>query len=516
MKRIEKGSLLVLAIIVAFNIFFGLGSIPLLDPDEPVYTETAREMIQFNDYLSPRIYNEYWFDKPPMYYWLVAGAMHVFGDGEFAARFPAAMMAFLTVMMLYCSVTKLFSERAGFWSALVLATSCQFFYLGKAAVTDTTLLFFLTGALLAYIHKKYWLMYICMALATVTKGPIGLVLPGAIIFLHIACTGQWRRILEMHCLRGMVLYLLVAGPWYYLMYQVHGMEFIDTFLGFHNITRFTTPEHPTRVLWWYYFPVIVLGLFPWTGLLLQSIKSAFAECRSEEMQKMIFVQIWWLFVFIFFSISKTKLVSYILPMFPALAIMIGWNIARMQKENYGVRWSWVLGTGIMFLVLTAGWVIGGQQLPEVAFGGIVLGVVTFILGVSIIWALVVYRDINFAAWLHVITGVLTMVIAFSFLLPMVANRFSVKEIVKVYQSKCDQQKPVYVDKFLHPGFMYYSGVPGTEVKPKTTDLTQTLNDPQQKYVLVRGLELRRLKNQDQVQNLREVKVIGDIYLLEKY
>lgn len=315
-------------------------------------------------------------------------------------------------------------------------------------------------------------MYVCMALATVTKGPIGLVLPGAIIFFHIACTGQWRRILEMHCLRGMVLYLLVAGPWYYLMYQVHGMEFIDTFLGFHNITRFTTPEHPTRVLWWYYFPVIILGLFPWTGLLLQSIKAAFADCRSEEMQKMIFMQIWWLFVFIFFSISKTKLVSYILPMFPALAIMIGWNIARMQKENYGVRWSWVLGTAIMFLLLTAGWVIGGQQLPEVAFGGIVLGVVTFILGVSIVWALIVYRDINFAAWLHVITGVLTMVIAFSFLLPMVANRFSVKEIVKVYQSKCDQQKPVYVDKFLHPGFMYYNGVPGKEVKPKTTELTR--------------------------------------------
>ena len=199
MNRIEKGSLLVLAIIVAFNIFFGLGSIPLLDPDEPVYAETAREMIQFNDYLSPRIYNEYWFDKPPMYYWLVAGSMHVFGDSEFAARFPAAVMAFLTVIMLYCSVTRLFNEKAGFWSALVLATSVQFFYLGKAAVTDTTLVFFLTGALLCYLHKKYWLMYVCMALATVTKGPIGIVFPGAIIFLHILCTGQWRLILKMHC-----------------------------------------------------------------------------------------------------------------------------------------------------------------------------------------------------------------------------------------------------------------------------------------------------------------------------
>lgn len=516
MNRIEKGSLLVLAIIVAFNIFFGLGSIPLLDPDEPVYAETAREMIQFNDYLSPRIYNEYWFDKPPMYYWLVAGAMHVFGDGEFAARFPAALMAFLTVIMLYCSITRLFNERTGFWSALVLATSVQFFYLGKAAVTDTTLLFFLTGSLLCYLHKQYWLMYVCMALATVTKGPIGIVFPGAIIFLHILCTGQWQRLFKMHCLRGLLLYFFIAAPWYYLMYQVHGMEFINTFLGFHNLTRFTTPEHPTRVLWWYYFPVIILGLFPWTGLLLQSIKASITDSRSDDLEKMLFVNIWWLFVLIFFTISQTKLVSYILPMFPALAIVIGWNIARMQKENYGIRWSWIFGSGIMFLLLTAGWVIGGQQLPEVAFGGIVLGSVTFILGVSIVWALWRYRDINFSAWLHVVTGVLTMVIAFSFLLPMVANRFSVKEIVRVYHTKCDQQKPVYVDKFLRPGFMYYTGVPGEEVKPKSGDLARVLNDPGQKYVLVQGLELRRLKDKDKLQNLNEIKEIGDIYLLEKY
>lgn len=99
---------------------------------------------------------------------------------------------------------------------------------------------------------------------------------------------------------------------------------------------------------------------------------------------------------------------------------------------------------------------------------------------------------------------------------MVVNRFSVKEIVRVYQTKCDQQKPVYVDKFLRPGFMYYTGTPGEEVKPKSGDLTKVLNDPGQKYVLVRGLELRRLKDKDKLQNLNEIKEIGDIYLLEKY
>ena len=99
---------------------------------------------------------------------------------------------------------------------------------------------------------------------------------------------------------------------------------------------------------------------------------------------------------------------------------------------------------------------------------------------------------------------------------MVVNRFSVKEIVRVYQTKCDQQKPVYVDKFLRPGFMYYTGTLGEEVKPKSGDLTKVLNDPGQKYVLVRGLELRRLKDKDKLQNLNEIKEIGDIYLLEKY
>ncbi len=516
MNRIKKGSLLLLAVVVVLTIFLDLGNIPLLDPDEPVYAETAREMIKFGDYLSPRIYNEYWFDKPPMYYWLVAGSIHVFGEGEFAARFPAALMAFFTVIMLYCSVSNLFSEQAGLWSGLVLATSVQFVYLGKAAVTDTTLLFFLTGALLCYMHKKYWLMYVCMALATLTKGPIGFVFPVAITFLHIVCTAQWRRILEMHCLRGLFLYFVIALPWYYFMYQVHGMEFINTFLGFHNLTRFTTPEHPNRVLWWYYLPVILLGIFPWTGLLLQSLKSSVFDCRSEELSKMLFVQIWWLFVLIFFTISQTKLVSYVLPMFPSLAIMIGWNIARMQKENNPVHWSFVLGTGVVFVLMSIGWVIGEKYLPEVAFGGTVLCIVTLLLGASIIWTLLYSRNINFAAWLHVATGILTMVIAFSFLLPAVANRFSVKELVKVYQAQCKESQEVYVDKFLRPGFMYYSGKPGVKIEPKSGDLVAALNDAQKKYILVRGLELRRLKGLEEIPNIHEIKVIKDIYLLEKY
>ncbi len=518
MKQIEKNSLLILACVIIFTLFFGIGGVPLLDPDEPVYAETAREMIQTGDFLSPRIFGDYWYDKPPMYYWLVAAAFKVFGYSEFAARFPAALMGALTAFMLYFSVTKLFNERAGFWSSLILTSCIQFFYLSKAAVTDTSLLFFMTGALLSFLHKKYWLMYVCMGFATLVKGPIGIVFPGIIIFLYLLLMGQLKEIFRMHVMRGLLVYLLVAGPWYYLMYTVHGMEFINTFLGFHNVTRFTTPEHASRVTFWYYFPVVILGLFPWTGLLIQSVKASISDSRIDDMRLLVFMHVWWVFVFIFFTVCKTKLVSYILPMFPALAIIIGWNISRMmQKMRHNTTfYHWIVGSGLMFVLLGAGWIIGGQQLPELAFGGMVLGALTLLLGAAAVFTLWYYRDIQLAAWIHVMLGVVTMCVAFAFLLPVVADRFSVKTISAEYQQRCDQNTAIYVDKFLRPGFMYYTGKPGVEMLPKTDAFATALQNGEHKYFLVRGLEYRRLlQNQPQPANLQQVTEIADIYLLEQ-
>ena len=518
MNQYEKKSLLVLAAVIIFMVFFGIGGVPLLDPDEPVYAETAREMILTGDYLSPRIFGDYWYDKPPMYYWLVALAFHVFGDGEFAARFPAGLMAGGTALMLYFSVTKLFNEKAGFWSSIVLSSSIMFFYMGKAAVTDTTLLFFMTGALLCFLHKRYWLMYVCMALATVTKGPIGVVFPGAIIFLYLLFMGQLREILRMHVIRGILLYFLIASPWYYAMYTVHGMDFINTFLGFHNITRFTTPEHASRVTFWYYLPVIILGMFPWTGILLQSIKSSVSDSRIDDMRTLMFMHVWWVFVLLFFTICKTKLVSYILPMFPALAIIIGWNISRMvAKMRYNTTfYSWIVGSGVMFSVLGVGWIIGGQQLPELEFSGLVLGGLTFVLGFAALFTLWYYRDVEMASWLHVATGATIMVVAFAFIMPIIADRFSVKTISQVYREECNPGPEIYVDKFLRPGFMYYAGKPGIEMLPKTSAFAEALRTDEHKYFLVRGLEYRRLlKVQPKPDNLHQVAEIADIYLLEQ-
>lgn len=131
MKNLNLQSLIIIAVLALVTILWGIGSVPLFDPDEPVYAETAREMIKYNDYLSPRIFDNFWYDKPPMYYWLVAASIGLFGDGEAAARFPAALMAVATSVMLYFSVSNIFSERAGFWASIVLLPAWSFSILAR-------------------------------------------------------------------------------------------------------------------------------------------------------------------------------------------------------------------------------------------------------------------------------------------------------------------------------------------------------------------------------------------------
>lgn len=510
----KRYGVFLLLLIIGFNIFYGLGSTPLLDPDEPVYAETAREMIEFGDYLSPRIYNDYWYDKPPMYYWLVAGTFNLFGVSDFGARFPSALFGIATVILLYFGVKRLFDEDTGFWSALVLGTCIEFFYLGKAAVTDMALLFFMTATILAFLNKKYLPMYVCMGLATLTKGPIGIVFPGAIIFLYLLANGDWRIMKKMHIPLGLVLYFLVAAPWYYFMYQIHGQVFIDTFFGFHNITRFTSAEHPDRVLWYYYLPVLLLGLFPWTGMLISSLKKSITDSSGDDFKNMVFMQIWWIFVFVFFTISKTKLVSYIFPLFPPLAIIIGWNIVRLSRERYPrSEWSLALASFSLFALLSAGWVFGGSQLSAMSFGATVLAVITMLLGVGILVAYIHFKDVLLAAWLHVAAGVLTMIVVFTFMLPNVVNRFSVKAAADYYVTNCDTAISLHVDKFLRPGFMFYARQPGVEMKPETSDFADLFKSKEAKYVVVRGLEYRRLKNFDS-KALQQVYENDDIYIFK--
>lgn len=500
MKELPRSAALILVIIVSFMILFGIGGIPLLDPDEPVYAETAKEMIRFNDYLSPRIYNEYWYDKPPIFYWLLVVSLKFFGGfSELAARLPASLMAIGTVLITAASTVRLFNAKAGFWAGLTMGSTVMLMYMGKASVTDTTLLFFMTGTLLSFMHKKYWLMYVLCGFSVLTKGPIGVIFPGAIIFFYLLITRDLGRLLHMHVIPGMLMVAAVGLPWYAYMYQTHGMAFIYEFIGFHNISRFAEPLHPKRVHWWFYLPVMMVGMFPWTGLMIKSIKDAFSKSAGKEHRQLLFLQVWWIFVFIFFSIAKTKQVSYMLVLSPALAMLMGWNLGRVIQETKGDFSDWAFGSGILFLLMSIGWIFGGRQLPEIAFGGVVLGIVTLCLGVVVFVMLKKYGNPEKAAWFHVMSGMVTMVIAFGFLLPLIQDRFSVRTVARIYVQTYAADavaagRILYIDKFLRPGFMLYTDIPGIEADTNNAkSLVTVKQDSRPKYIVMRDFMYSKMK-----------------------
>lgn len=496
-----KDLLLVIAI-TSLILFVNLGGIPLLDPDEPVYAETPKEMLKFNDFLSPRIYGEYWYDKPPMYYWLVAGSFKLLGVSELASRLPAALMALATVIVVYFAGVRLFSARAGLISSLVLATSIEFFYLGKAAVTDTTLNFFLTACLLAFFTGRYYLFYILSGLAVVTKGPVGLLFPGAIIFLYMLFGRRFDLLRHMKIPAGIVLFSITAIPWYWMMYSIHGNAFIETFLGFHNITRFTSPEHPEGVLWYYFIPVLILGFFPWTSILIQSVWASFTESRGK-FQPLLFLNIWAWFIFLFFTVSRTKLVSYILPMFPALALIAGWYLDRVWELRYkGKVLSWPVMLSILTLLFAGGMLYGVKMMPALQTG-VYLSVATFVLMAAAVWYFIKHKEYGGAFWTKITAMAVFSVILVTLMFPQAAPNFTAREISQDFKAAYDGKSAVYVVKFLRPGFSFYSGYYGKEMKTGD-DIAKYINEEKRAYFVIRQSEYKRLAAQE----LAQVKLLS--------
>jgi len=497
MNHISRNVFFVLLLLTGFGMFFANHSIPLADPVEPVFAEIAREMSAQGDYLSPRLFGDYLLEVPPLYSWLVAGAFHVFGVNEFAARFPAAVMAVLTVMMTYVFSTRLWNERVGFWSGMILASSMLFYCTGKASVTDTTCLFLFTGALLCFLSELYWLMYVFCGLLVLCLGILGLLLPFILIFLYSMLTGQTACLKKIHIVPGLLLSCVFYVPWCFLMYEIHGTAFLQAFIQCNNMLVTGSQAAAGGTAWWHYIVVLLAGIFPWTGLLFKSVKDAISESKTSDLRRNIFLQVWWIAPFALSGICRSKQADIVILAFPALAILISWNIERMIREDKNHFKSWAFAALLSYIAAAACWIVAGRHCPGLEFGGTVTGIITLLLGGGIMTALLVYRDGMLAAWLHAATGLLTMIIVYSFLLPVTTGYYSVKELAETTALRTDaQEHTLYVDSALRPGFMFYTGKSGAELefrKPET--IRKLWNDPSPKYVVIRRSLYERLTEQ---------------------
>ncbi|MBQ3971875.1 MAG: glycosyltransferase family 39 protein [Selenomonadaceae bacterium] len=320
----------ILFIFCLLMFFMGNQLLDITDPVESNYVITAKEMLESGDYLSPRIYGNYWYDKPILFYWELLAAFRLMGIHEFAARFCPAVMASIGVFLTYFFGKKLYDGRIGFFAAVILATSMEYWYLAHAVITDMTL-FVAASLALAFFYfgysrqnpQYYYGAYIAAAIAVLTKGPVGLCLPGLIIFLFLLWQRDLRHFLRLRLFSGMAVFLAVVSLWYYPMYQKHGWDFIDTFFGVHNALRVSVSEHPEVNVWYYYLAVFAVGFFPWGWMAVPAaLRKYWRERRIPALgMRERFLLVWAVTVPVVFQCFATKYITYTLPYMMPVALL---------------------------------------------------------------------------------------------------------------------------------------------------------------------------------------------------
>jgi len=341
-----KRDLLLLTLAIGLLLGVALGVRALWGPDEGRYVEIPREMVTTGDYVTPRLNGVKYFEKPPLFYWLQAGAIHLFGLREWAMRLVPALSALLGCLAVYAAGRRLFGRRAGLLAAAILATTPLWYFLGNAITLDMTVSALLTVALLCFLvamsettepdvpdtplrRNLLWAFYAALALATLTKGLIGIVIPGMVIFVWMVLLGDWGLLRRMRLVSGTVIFLLIAVPWHVLVARANP-EFLWFYFIHEHLLRYATKIHERYEPPWFFLPVLLGGMIPWTAFLVQAVRDALPASWRERKtaRETLFLILWAGLVFTFFSLSSSKLVPYILPVIPPLALLLGRYLDR--------------------------------------------------------------------------------------------------------------------------------------------------------------------------------------------
>jgi 4-amino-4-deoxy-L-arabinose transferase-like glycosyltransferase len=348
-----------LLIIVASYLFFfyNLGGYSLKEPDEGRYAEISREMVEQGDYLVPHLNYVRYFEKPPLLYWVTALSYKAFGVNEWSFRFPNALAALLCVLATYLFASRRFGEDVGFMSAFILMTSLGFFAMSRIVTIDMLFAFLLSAALFCF-HEFYTdgrrrflnLFLAVLAMAVLAKGPVAIILMAGTILIFLFLERRLSFLKQMATVDGFLLFTAVAAPWFVLM-CIKEREFFGFFFVDQHILRFLTTKHKRSGPLYYFIPVLFGGLFPWSIFIPRAIVRFW---RAKEMRLLL---IWSLVVFVFFSVSGSKLTPYILPIFPALSVVLGclfkaaWNERVGRKGEifiYTVFFACLAVTGIVY------------------------------------------------------------------------------------------------------------------------------------------------------------------------
>ncbi|MGB7416056.1 MAG: glycosyltransferase family 39 protein [Thermosynechococcaceae cyanobacterium] len=547
-------SILTLALLCGLVFLWQLGDIGLIDETEPLFVEAARQMQETGDWVTPYFNGVTRFDKPPLIYWLMAVADRLIGVNEWAARLPSALSAislislsFYTLQCFGCpSPSSANSETtsedflasalmhprpqrlgaiAWMGTAILILTPVMFVW-GRIGVSDMLLSGCMGMALLAffigYAHpnqpqQKRWylLCFVLSALAVLTKGPVGIVLPGLIIGSFLLYQGCLRQVLrEMPLLLGSSLFLLLTVPWYVLVILANGEAYLDSFFGYHNFDRFTSTVNHHAGPWYFYFLVVLLGFAPWSvwlpwamaRLRFFNVAQWRQQPRSEQLG--LFALHWFGGIFIFFTVAATKLPSYVLPLMPAAAILVGGLAGQPRLRLRQHQWSAVVSL-VAHLILLAmlawacfyglQWLGKDPDMPNfpqrVRQSGVMITGAMIWAGAAIASLILLWRRLR---WLWTVDAIAMVLFIALTLLPMLQlvdsqRQLPLRQIATVIRTQRQAEPIIYSGQ--KPSLVFYTQRPVIYIHtPEIIDkeIQQQL-ESSQPSVLVVGLKERLQK-----------------------
>ena len=356
--------LLVLAVAV---LVAETGHTPFFEPDEARYAEIPREMLATGDFVAPRLNGFRYYEKPPLHYWAVAAAMSVFGETEWAARLPVKLSVAGMVLVTVLFARRRYGERVALLAGLVVATSGLVVALGRLNVIDPPLSFALSAAAFAFAafqeHERsgdrararlaLYLLHLSCAAAVMLKGLVGLVLPGGAILVWALLSRRLAILPKLFAPGPLVLFLAVALPWHVAIAR-RDPDWLDFYVVGEHFRRYFETGHRRGAAPLFFVLVLLAGLVPWTPF-LGRVLGAFPSPRRGEFRERgteAFLQVFWILVLAFFTLSRSKLVPYLLPVWPALAVLLALGIERARQRGAPLRLErWI--AGLLFGLLAA-------------------------------------------------------------------------------------------------------------------------------------------------------------------
>ncbi|MBR8312291.1 glycosyltransferase family 39 protein [Burkholderia dolosa] len=419
-SRLPLNRITLVLLLVAFAVvwFAPLGLRHLIPSDEGRYAEMAREMFVTGDWITPR-YNGYkYFEKPPLQTWLNALTFAWFGIGEWQARLYTALASFAGVLLVGFTGARLFNPLSGFLAAIVLASSPYWNLMGHFNALDMGLAFWMAVSLCALLLAQrpglraaavrgwMWTCWAAMALAVLSKGLVGVILPGAVLVLYTLIARDWALWKRLYLVSGLVIFFAIVTPWFVLVQQ-RNPEFFNFFFVVQQFRRYLTPEQNRPGPFYYFAPVLLIGFLPWLSVAWQSVRHALRMPRQPNgFSPMLVLLIWSAFIFLFFSASHSKLISYVLPVAPALALVIGAYLPLLSADRFRRH---LLGYLVFFVAAAFGIIFlayqGDARTPNALYRAFQMWLYA---GLAVAAALTLA-----AAWLNRRTGVAAALTAFA-------------------------------------------------------------------------------------------------------